>query len=63
MTPEQAKQRWCPFSVVRDKDAGTATNRLTGRDDQCLCIADGCMAWRGTPQAGYCGLAGKDPPP
>jgi hypothetical protein len=63
MNEAAAKMLWCPFSVVRNKDAGTATNRFTGRDDHCRCLGTGCAVWRGTAQSGRCGLASdKDAP-
>jgi hypothetical protein len=62
MTAAEALTKWCPFVVIRDANAPAAVNRLSNRDDQCNCLAARCMAWRGTAQSGYCGLAGKDPP-
>jgi len=67
MTEEEAKTKWCPFarvvsSIKREEErARPAINRVGGRvDDQCLCLASGCMAWRrrGARDNGYCGLAG-----
>lgn len=60
MTIDEAKTKWCPFSM-----AGMSFNRLvkTPADESCPCIADKCMAWRktkNTEDEGYCGLAGQE---
>lgn len=76
MTVEEAKAKWCPFARV-----ASGINRVSNPHDHmekqavsgCMCIADGCMAWRWnieeraevggyasvSPSAthGYCGLA------
>lgn len=62
MDETTAKTKWCPFSVVRDAGGGGPVNRMSSRDEQTRCLGTGCMAWRGTAQSGYCGLAGRDPP-
>lgn len=57
MTEAEAKQKWCPFTVVRGKDMPAAgVNRATGRDDQCLCLGTACAVWTGTASDGRCGL-------
>ena len=65
MTPEEAKQKWCPFALP-------SFNRILVNEggNETKCIASDCMAWRWyqknaigddgpLPDAGYCGLAGK----
>ena len=65
MTPEEAKQKWCPMSQNKPEPTG---HMMVTR-----CIASDCMAWRetrhrhaedapnlsGADDDGYCGLAGK----
>jgi hypothetical protein len=76
VTEEEARERWCPFARAYDLlncdgDAEyrpVTVNRQRGRapDEDCLCIASNCMAWRWEPNAefssysrrGFCGLAG-----
>ena len=76
MTEEEAKEKWCPFTRVGfwinapdDSFLATSGNRMTPMNDECNCIASGCMAWRWSrkdfknlPRSewyGYCGLAGE----
>lgn len=55
MTPEEAKEKWCPFArvAVTETHGTPAFNRVTDRDAKkpgpsvgSFCIADRCMAWR-----------------
>lgn len=64
MTPEEAKEKWCPFarviSVTKEGDArfvesevsynkiGILGTNTVEIDPACRCIADRCMAWRDT---------------
>lgn len=63
-TPAEAKEKWCPFALARANDSSdAAVNRCPNSkaDPDCLCIADGCMAWLwgpsfGKAKYGRCGL-------
>lgn len=69
MSPETAKQLWCPFTRVAIVE-GMAANRTasigrgyTDISEETRCLAQGCMAWRWTkmtPPDGYCSLTRRD---
>lgn len=79
MTPEEARQKWCPMVRHSDGHDEPAWNRATGGfpigsswladSGWNLCVADACMFWRwqsfrgGVGFSGYCGLAGKEGAP
>ena len=52
-TEEQARQKWCPFvrtawaMNAADDTAALCTANRGNTDNDCLCIASDCMAWRG----------------
>ncbi len=76
LTEDEARAKWCPYarSWAPPDEGGAGGNRVTrGKPDQdCLCIASDCMAWRDARPAwnatmqpserktprGYCGAAG-----
>ena len=75
MTVDEAKTKWCPFARVTEAgnppDRGSVYNRMETDGCEvwvpqaCMCIANGCMAWRtdyGYGPAsvhGHCGLVHK----
>ena len=70
LTEDEAKQKWCPKvrQAYRATQEGidyglAAVNRGNYlEDDECLCIASQCMAWRtkhANGKRGYCGAFGK----
>lgn len=66
MTREEAMEKWCPFARAswepNSGGAGVLNRSDTGEAwGACMCLADGCMAWRVSarfPEQGWCGLAG-----
>lgn len=66
MTPDEAKQKWCPMMGI---NTGISRYDGTGMKTHIRCIADQCMLWQwsvtpkgaakreGMPADGYCGLA------
>jgi hypothetical protein len=69
-TEEEAKQKWCPKSIVtlgsRNEREQACGNRFEDAKDsnaymQTRCLGGDCMMWRWhSPKRGYCGLAGKE---
>lgn len=52
MTENEAKEKWCPYSIVHDRGAGI--NRTNDDDEPFdiqgnMCVASQCMAWRWVP--------------
>ena len=49
---EQARTKWCPharamtWEAFRDAEKPATANRGPGAQEQCLCIASKCTAWR-----------------
>lgn len=75
MTEDEARTKWCPFSMTgaytdRGPMGAVAVNRdpRLEVEQSCLCRASDCMAWRWTfanqsaYEGGYCGLAGRPLP-
>ena len=64
MTEDEAKEKWCPFSRIRDDYGGTSTYNRTPDSVYGNCIASKCMMWQSQDHNkatgksyGYCGLA------
>jgi hypothetical protein len=64
MTPDDARQRWCPFGRTVSSRIPASFNRAV-RDDveqppvlnACTrCVAYACMMWVGDENQGDCGL-------
>lgn len=63
MTPDEAKQRWCPMAREHGGNASINRSAIERSEAWSKCIADQCMMWRwytphASDQSGYCGLAG-----
>lgn len=72
MTEDEAKTKWCPFARTYT-GCGPSNRGPQGElDDNALCVASECMAWRDhftrtesgaivfeNRGFGYCGLAGR----
>lgn len=70
ITPEEARQKWCPFVRAAGDHSGHAAtgvvtaNRNSDGDTPLSsnCIASDCMSWRWATYAediGYCGASGQ----
>lgn len=67
MYERDAMRKWCPFSIVSQRETSTTGSGLStavsvnrGIDLDNKCLGAGCMAWRWVDESrriGYCGLA------